>query len=88
MRAANFDWDAQNMDHIARHGVEPDEAESVLDDSPLILRSEDGKYLAYGQTDEGRYLLVVFVRRSATSIRVISARDMTEAEKKRHRRRR
>lgn len=87
MRAADFDWDEQNMDHIARHGVETDEAESILDDTPLILHTEDGKYLAYGQTDEGRNLLVVFVRKSASLIRVISARDMTEAEKKKHRRR-
>ena len=53
------------MDHIARHQVEPDEAESVLDNTPLILRTEDDKYLAYGQTDDGRYLLVVFLRQSA-----------------------
>ena len=75
------------MDHIARHQVEPDEEESVLDNTPLILRTEDDKYLAYGQTDDGRYLLVVFLRQSASSIRVISARDMTDGEKKRHRRR-
>ena len=87
LRAADFEWDEQNMDHIARHGVEPDEAESLLDGVPLILRTEDGKYLAYGQTDEGRYLLVGFVRKSAALIRVISARDMTDGEKKRHRRR-
>lgn len=87
MRAADFDWDEHNMNHIARHGVEPDETEAVLDNAPLILHSEDGKYLAYGQTDEGRYLLVVFVRKLAASVRVISARDMTEAEKKRRRRR-
>jgi uncharacterized protein len=88
LRAADFDWDEQNVDHLARHGVEPDEAESVLDDTPLILHTEDDKYLAYGQTDAGRYLLVVFVRKSASLIRVISACDMTEAEKKKHRRRR
>ncbi len=84
---SSFEWDEQNMDHVARHGVEPDEAEAVLDSAPLILRTEDRKYLAYGQTDEGRYLLVVFVRKSSSPVRVITAREITDAEKKRQRRR-
>jgi uncharacterized DUF497 family protein len=87
LREASFEWDEQNTDHMARHGVGPDEAETVLDNVPFLLRTEDGKYLAYGQTDEGRYLLVVFVRKPSSLVRVITARDMTDAEKKRYRRR-
>jgi uncharacterized DUF497 family protein len=88
MQQAHFEWDDQNVDHIARHGVEPDEAEAVLDNSPLVLQTGEGRYLAYGETDNGRYLLVVFVRKSGGVMRVITARDLTDAEKKRYRRRR
>lgn len=88
MQAATFEWDRENTDHLSRHQVEPDEAEAVLDNKPLILRTSDGKYLAYGQTDEGRWLLVVFARRPGALIRIITARDLTDAEKKRCRRRR
>jgi uncharacterized DUF497 family protein len=88
MKAATFQWDEENVEHIARHRVEPFEAEEVLDDDPLILKTSDDRYLAYGQTDAGRYLLVVFVWKSRHTIRVITARDLTRAEKSRLRRRR
>lgn len=86
MKAVTFEWDEQNVDHLERHHVEPDEAEAVLDSDPLILRTGDGKNLAYGQSDEGRYVLVVFVRKPGSLIRVITARDLTDAEKKRYQR--
>ncbi len=88
MRNARFEWDELNLDHIAQHNVDPDEAEAVLDNSPLFLRTTDDKYLAYGQTDEGRFLLVVFVRKSGVIVRVVTARDLTDGEKKQYRRRR
>lgn len=76
------------MSHVAAHHVETDEAEAVLDNQPLILRTKDEKYLAYGQTDEGRYLLVVFSRKPGFFIRVITARDLTVPEKRHLKRRR
>ncbi len=88
MQPTPFEWDDENVSHIARHQIEPDEAEAVLDNRPLILRTEDDKYLAYGPTDEGRLLLVVVVRKPGPLIRVITSRELTEAEKKRYRRRR
>jgi uncharacterized protein len=83
-----FWWDEHNIEHIANHGVEPFEAEAVLDDDPLILRAGGDRYAAYGQSDSGRYLLVVFAVKTGDRIRVITARDLTTAEKKRLRRRR
>lgn len=85
MRDAGFEWDESNLEHIARHMVSPDEAEAVLDNAPRVLRTADGKYLAYGQTDDGRFLLVVYVVRPGPLVRVITARDMTDGEKKQHR---
>jgi uncharacterized DUF497 family protein len=88
MESGRFEWDAHNSEHIGMHDVDPDEAEAVLDNDPLVLRTKDGKYLAYGQSDEGRYLLVVFARKARDLIRVITARDLTEGEKRQYRRRR
>ena len=61
MNPATFEWDDENIEHIALHGVDIVEAEAVLDNRPLVLRTQDDKYLAYGQSDEGRYLLVVLL---------------------------
>ncbi len=82
-----FEWDDKNVEHIARHNVEIDEAEAVFDNKPLILRTQGDKYIAIGQTDEGRYLAVVFVRKPGRT-RVITARDLSDREKKRLKRRR
>ena len=85
--SAIFEWDDENVEHIAQHHIETDEAEAVFDNKPLVLRSQGDKYVAYGQSDEGRYLMVVFVRKSGL-IRVVTGRDLTEGEKKRLKRRR
>lgn len=83
-----FWWDERNIEHIANHGVEPFEAEEVWYSNPLILKADAGKYAAYGQSDNGRYLLVVFAYKPENRIRVITARDLTASEKKMLRRRR
>lgn len=83
-----FWWDENNIEHIANHGVEPYEAEEVIDDSLRILKAGQDRYAAYGQTDNGRYLLVVYALKSENRIRVITARDLTVAEKRQVRRRR
>jgi uncharacterized DUF497 family protein len=83
-----FWWDEVNLEHIAEHGVEPYEAEEVIDNAILVTGVGQGKHAAFGQSDGGRYLLVIFAKKSDTRLRVVTARDMTDAEKKRVKRRR
>lgn len=85
MNAYRFWWDEQNLDHIANHGVEPYEAETVIASARLIRKAGRGAYVAYGQTDGGRSLLVVFAPKTNHRLRVVTARDMTPAEKRRFR---
>jgi uncharacterized protein len=87
MPPLTFEWDDENIEHIARHKVEIDEAEAVFDNRPSILRTQEDRYLAIGQTDEGRYLAIVFARKPGRT-RVITARDLTGREKKNLKRRR
>ena len=77
-------WDEWNTEHIALHGVDPSEAEEVGDHPYYVERWRD-RYLAWGATAEGRFLLVVYVRKPGGRY-VISARDMAEGEKRRRRR--
>jgi hypothetical protein len=46
------------------------------------LRSRLGRYAAYGQTEAGRYLVVIFIPLGQGWIRVISARDMDARERR------
>jgi len=53
-----FWWDDLNIEHIADHGVEPYEAEEVMDNKPLILRAGKDKYLRMDKpTQDDIYLL-------------------------------
>lgn len=82
-----FEWDDENAEHIARHGVDLGEAEEVFFGSHLIQRGPSGRRLAWGRTSVGRHLLVVFTVRGGRVARVVTARDMSAREKRRFRRR-
>ena len=86
-RIAGFIWDEENLSHIARHHVAPEEVEEALGAAPVVLRGSDERYLGHGRTESGRLLFVVYVRRPRGRIRVITSRDMTESEKRWWRRR-
>jgi uncharacterized DUF497 family protein len=54
----------------------------------VSVRATADIYLALGQTDGGRMLLMVCERKRAGVIRVYSAREMTDAERRAFRRHR
>jgi uncharacterized DUF497 family protein len=71
-----FDWDAANTAHIARHEVTPAEAEQVVLGSPLPLdieeRAGENRHTDLGETVGGRLLLVIWTWRKHR-IRVVTA---------------
>ncbi|MBI3079011.1 MAG: BrnT family toxin [Deltaproteobacteria bacterium] len=84
-----FQWDAANVGHIQRHGVRPDEVEELLGSGgAAVYRAKGGRYVAYGRTLVGRHLFVVFEGRAGGRVRVITARDQTDRERRTMRRKR
>ncbi len=83
-----FRWNDWNIEHVAAHGVSPQEAEAVVlgARSPYPLYREDGKWLVWGRGRGGRFLQVVFVIDDDGTVFVIHARPLTENEKRRFRR--
>ncbi len=73
-----------------KHAVTTDEVEEVFFNRPKYRKAQKGKfegedlYYAYGKTDSGRYLLVVFVYKKTKDALVVSARDMQSDERKRY----
>jgi uncharacterized DUF497 family protein len=71
-----FDWDSANIDHIAEHEVDPEEAEqAILGDTldvgyDVVNGEERWSYL--GETNEGRILRVAITMRG-DRIRVLTA---------------
>ena len=81
-----FDWDEANIEHIGRHRFAPDEVEEVFAEGCAVRRGRGGRHLAYGRTLDGRMTIVVFQRLRGRHIRVITAREMTDNERRRYRR--
>ena len=78
-------WDRQNLDHIARHWVQKEEVEEVVDRFYLMRKVWKGRYAIRGQTYSGRYLMVFIDSLGSGRAYVVTAREMTEEEKKRFR---
>ncbi|GMV90560.1 MAG: hypothetical protein AMXMBFR82_03380 [Candidatus Hydrogenedentota bacterium] len=88
---AKLIWPQDRVDHIARHGVRPHEVEEICFGKPLILRGQSkGKnpvYYILGRTTAGRYLFCVVIQFPQGKGYPVTARPMTEAEKRRFRQR-
>jgi uncharacterized DUF497 family protein len=83
-----FQWDDGNTDkNWINHQVENWECEQVFFNTPLVLlgdlkhSAKEERWAAFGCTDEGRRLVVIFTRRG-NLLRIISARDMNRKERK------
>jgi uncharacterized DUF497 family protein len=83
---AGFEWDAGNREKNLKHGVHASECEQVFFNEPLVILDDpkhsvaEDRLAAYGQTDQGRRLVVVYTQRG-NLLRVISARDMNRRER-------
>jgi uncharacterized DUF497 family protein len=85
-----FDWDEASEEHIALHGVTPEEAEEALTDThrvgaPAYNTPNERRQAALGATLDGRVLYVVYTLRRG-AVRVVTARDVIPAERRRYRR--
>jgi uncharacterized protein len=81
-----FQWDEDNISHIARHEFSPEEVEEVFAGSYKLRRTRDHLYIALGTTLDGRLAFVVFRSLGKGLVRVITARDMELNEKRLFRR--
>jgi uncharacterized DUF497 family protein len=75
MAPFQFDWNQQNVGHLAIHQITQVEAEQVILNRPVDLKSElrngEERVPHVGETDEGRILIVVTTM-SGNRIRVVT----------------
>ena len=73
-----------------KHNISELELRQVFNNKPKIRRIEKGKikgedlYVALGRTDAGRYLVVFFIMKMSKEALIVTARDMTEKERRRY----
>jgi uncharacterized DUF497 family protein len=83
---SGFEWDDDNIFHIERHAFAPEEVEEVFAGNHKVRRARRQRYIALGETLDGRLAFVVFQRLSGGLVRVITARDMEANERRLFRR--
>ena len=83
---AGFQWDQGNSNKsLLKHHVEDWECEQVFFNEPLLVLDDpkhslvERRWAAFGRTDGGRLLVVIFAKRDKL-LRVISAREMNRKE--------
>ena len=88
LQCSGFEWDQGNIEkNWIRHNVSPVECEQVFFNRPLVIFDDpkhsvsERRYAAFGYTDAGRPLVVIFTKRGKL-LRVISARKMNRRERK------
>lgn len=85
-----FRWNAWNRDHVARHGVTPEEVELAAErpGRHYPRREGGGKYRVRGRTNAGPVAAGIYVFSPPGVVYVIHARPLTDAEKQQERKRR
>ncbi len=84
-----FDWDQGNLEHIKKHGVDYRECEEVFVNTPLRLNDDkehskiEQRLQVLGKTSNQRLLVIAFTIRK-NKVRVISARDQNEKERRKY----
>ena len=83
---AGFQWDQGNSSkNLLKRYVEDWECEQVFFNEPLLVLDDpkhslvERRWAAFGRTDGGRLLVVIFTKRDKL-LRVISAREMNRKE--------
>jgi uncharacterized DUF497 family protein len=81
-----FEWDENNEDKLLeRHKVSALEAEQCFA-NPNTKRRQGDDLLLLGITDGGRMLFLVYEQKANGVVRVYSAREMTQNERRTYRR--
>lgn len=91
MKISGIIWLPEIIDKIGRkHRVEQDEVKEVLKSGSHFRFVEKGHrkgenvYSAMGRTHAGRHLIVFFVHKKSHEALILSARQMTDNERKRY----
>ena len=74
-------WDSWNVAHIARHQVNPNQAEEVCHADPVVQQGNKGRYLVFGPAKSGRLLTVVLDPKGEGIYYPVTARPASKRER-------
>ncbi len=79
-----LEWDDDNVEHLARHGIAPNEVEELFE-APIIWRrggtDAPDRFRVLGLTAAGRYLTIVYQERACGVTRPFTGWGYARARK-------
>jgi len=91
LKINGFIWYEKIIEKLERkHNVQQYEVRDVFSSIPMFryvekgLHPNENVYAALGQTKAGRYLIIFFIYKIDKHALIMSARDMTDAERKKY----
>jgi uncharacterized DUF497 family protein len=82
--AVGFAWDDENEEHLARHGITPEQAEQVFLNGPVWVRNkanQRGVWKMVGWDDDGRTCtIIVNVREDQATLHVVTGYTATAGD--------
>jgi uncharacterized protein len=91
MKITGFVWLEEIVQKLIwKHSVKTEEVREIFLNNPRFRfvekghRKDENVYAALGQTEAGRYLVCYFVYKKDNRALILSARDMTDTERKRY----
>ena len=84
LRIEYLEIDDQILDKIeSKHGIFFNEVEEACQSEERhVRRSKEGLYKVFSQTASGRYILVVLINHGNGIWKIVTARDMTDSERR------
>ena len=74
-----FFWNDPTVEHIAEHGITPEEFEEVVcDPDEVKLSRSSGRHIAFGETSSGKFVACVYERLDDSTIVPVTAYEIEE----------
>jgi len=91
MKISGYIWREDIVDKLWwKHRVGIEEVEEVFENRPYVEKIAKGHYkgedvyVAFGQTNAGRYLTIIYIHKLDQRVLINTARKMTDKERKRY----
>jgi uncharacterized DUF497 family protein len=91
LKIIGFIWHEKIIEKLEqKHNVQQYEVREVFENNPKFryvekgLQPDENVYAAFGRAISGRYLTIFFIYKTGKQALVVSARDMTRAERKKY----
>lgn len=84
---AELEWDDANIEHLAQHGISPEEVEALFE-GPIVIRRggvrAPDRFRVLGRTTAGRYLEIVCQTKANDIVRAFTGWEMRPHQRERY----